>query len=86
MKLNNCPICGHTPIITNKSLDRGNGHGYHGHFEYHINCSNTECPLTREIPVFCIDDIYRSKEDAYEYLCETWNAETVKINELILHR
>lgn len=29
MKLNNCSICGHTPIITATSLDRGNDRGYH---------------------------------------------------------
>ena len=58
MKLNNCPICGHTPIIDRESLDRGNGHGYPGHYEYKISCSNKgNCPLSRDIPMFSYTDI-----------------------------
>ena len=86
MKLTNCPICGHSPVITCTSLDRGNGRGYPGNFEYRIRCSNAQCPLARNVPVFCTDDIYRSREEAYAYLCEVWNEEAVKINELILSR
>ena len=86
MKFNDCPICGHSPIIVSTSLDRGNGHGYPGHFEYHVKCSNYQCPLVREVPMFCTDDLYSSKEEVYSRLCEIWNRETVKINKLILHR
>ena len=86
MKLNPCPICGHTPIVTSHSLDQGHGHGYPGCYTYHIKCSNINCPLSRDIPMFESDDIYRSKDDSYESLYETWNAETAKIDELILHR
>lgn len=86
MKLTDCPICGHTPVITCTSLDRGNGRGYHGKFEYRIRCSNSQCPLTRDVPVFCIDDIDRSKEKAYEYLYNVWNEEAIKVNDLILNR
>lgn len=86
MKLANCPICGHTPIIKCKSLDYGNGRGYPGNFEYRIKCSNAQCPLVRDVPVFRIDDIDHSREEAYEYLCEVWNEEAEKINELILNR
>lgn len=87
MKMNSCAICGHSPIITLSSLDRGNGRGYPGNFNYHIRCSNNNCPLSRlDIPLFATDDIYRSKEEAYEYLCESWNKESVKINKLIENR
>ena len=79
-------MCGHSPIITNKSLDKGNGHGFPGNYDYHIRCSNAECPLSKDITIFCVDDINRSKEEAYEYLGQVWNEETVRINELILHR
>lgn len=86
MRINKCPICGHAPIITMASLDKGNGRGYPNHFEYHIKCSNKECPLARILPMFSAEDIYNSKEEAYEYLCNAWNDESVKINELILHK
>ena len=86
MKLVSCPVCGHTPIVTSRSLDRGNGHGYPGNYTYQIQCSNNNCPLSREVPMFSTDDIYRTKEEAYNYLYEKWNEESTKINELILHR
>lgn len=86
MKLEMCAICGHTPVVLSDSLDRGNGHGYPGHYNYHIRCSNDECPLSRTVPMFETDDIYRSKEEAYKYLGNKWNVEMRKIRDLILHR
>ena len=78
MKINSCPICGHTPIIDVTKFDLEK-----------IHCSNIRCPLTREVPIFTIDvsfQVDHSKEEIYEYLSDIWNEETVKINELILHR
>ena len=86
MRLSKCPICGHTPIIDKESLDRGNGHGYPGHYKYDIKCSNKECPLSREVPMFSCDDIYRRCDEVNEYLCEIWNMEAYKINLLIMRR
>lgn len=79
----NCPICGYTPIIASISLDKGNGHGYPGHFEYHIHCSNADCPLVRKVPMFTANDIYCGKEEAYLQLYEKWNVEAAKIEKLI---
>lgn len=78
MKINSCPICGHTPIIDGAKSDLKK-----------IHCSNIRCPLTREVPIFTIDisfQVNHSEEEIYEYLSDTWNEETIKINELILHR
>lgn len=87
MKLSPCPICGHTPIITEESLGRGNGHGYPGYFDYHIKCSNSgNCPLSIEVPMFTMDDIYRKKEEAIQYLHDAWNREAARIDEMIAHR
>ena len=86
MILNSCPICGHTPVVMSTSLEIGNGHGYPGHFEYYIHCSNDECPLVRKVPMFTTNDIYLSKVQSYFQLYEKWNVEAAKINELILHR
>ena len=86
MRLNSCPICGHTPVIASESLDRGNGHGYPGYFEYHIHCSNNECPLVRKVPMFTANDIYLSSEKVYSLLYKKWNEETVKIENLIANK
>ena len=86
MKLNNCPICGHMPIIFTESLDRGNGHGYPGHSTYYVECSNEQCPLSREDPRFEYNDIYCDKDEVYEDLIAAWNENVVKVNELILNK
>ena len=87
MKLSNCPICGHTPIIDKESLDRGNGHGYPGNYEYKVSCSNKgNCPLSRDIPMFSYTDIYCLPHEAVANLYAIWNKEAEKIDELIKHR
>lgn len=86
MKLSPCPICGHTPVITQESLDKGHGHGYPGNYDYYIQCSNNGCPLTRKVPFFCMDDIYRTKDQVYEFLHDKWNTDAKRINELIARR
>ena len=86
MKVVPCPICGHTPIVVSESLGKDNGCGYPGKFSYYIKCSNHDCPLSREAPVFGDTDIYRNKNDVYTYLGEVWNEECAKINKLILNR
>lgn len=78
MRLNNCPICGHTPMI--QAINP---------IKLFIHCSNKQCPLTREVPIFTTDTCTktgRNFEEVCEYLCDIWNDETAKINELILHR
>lgn len=85
MKLYSCPICGHSPII--ETLDFEFDSNCIPKHKFTIHCSNREgCPLSREIPMFQVTDISRPREDVYTYLCDTWNEECVKINELILHR
>lgn len=83
MKFENCPICGHTPIVKTHSLDRGNGHGYPNHFSYSIICSNDDCPLSHPFPMLEETDVYRSKEECYKYLCEVWNETSNKTRKLI---
>lgn len=78
MILNSCPICGHTPIIDVAKSELKQ-----------IHCSNSRCLLSRAIPIFSVDisfQLEHSTEGVYEYLSKVWNEETVKINELILHR
>ena len=83
MKSKNCAICGHMPIIDFKSLEKENNRGYSGKYIYYIKCSNKECPLSREVPMFSENDIHRSKEDVYTYLYKTWDEENIKIAKLI---
>ena len=78
MKIYSCPVCGHSPIITTTEVG--------GYSSYVIKCSNLQCPMSREVSMFQATDMHESIEDAYSRLSEIWNDETIKINELILHR
>lgn len=67
----NCPYCNHKGVLRIGDLDRGNGHGYPGHYLYSIICPNPCCamkPQTKEI-----SDIYLDKEVAIQSAWNDWN-------------
>ena len=73
MKLVPCAICGGTPFIEKRSLERPGGHGYRGCNEYSAHCTTDRCPYKR-LP-FSTDDIYCDEDKAIKKLILIWNEE-----------
>ena len=73
MKLILCAVCGGTPLIEKRSLERPGGHGYRGCWEYSVHCTTDRCPYKR-IP-FSSDDIYCGEDEAMKRLENMWNEE-----------
>lgn len=79
MKIEPCPICGHSAIIKHHVSNNGRSRGY-----VYIYCSNDNCPMTREVPVFTFyDEYWENDKKQYSALINRWNKEALKINELI---
>lgn len=77
--IKNCPFCGHSAFITKESLDRGNGHGYPGYYEYYIKCGNNSCkirPTTDKLHnIYSNKDsiVYSTEDFIIEELINNWN-------------
>lgn len=77
----NCAICGAKPRLIKESLDRGNGHGYPGAFEYQYVCDNCEIPEAE-----VVHDIYAQynpKLDVITDAIESWNKENQYIENFL---
>lgn len=84
MKAQICPICGSIPIIEKVSLDRGNGHGYPGKYDYRLRCSEDDCPM--HLKIFSCSDIYDDEYTAKETIVNHWNEYSDKVIELMKNK
>ena len=77
-----CPICGNIPYIEKISMDRGNGHGYPGEYNYRIKCDVCDYPKAQ----YC-DTVYsNSHEEAKAGAIKDWNIEVEKIEAFLKHK
>ena len=91
MKLNECPVCGHTPLIKLNQYEKDVAVAT-------IKCSNSQCPLCSVIPElraaihtdFSDDFIHSTIDKLYEdpdrYLLDIediWNNYTQHVSELV---
>ncbi|MCK9470333.1 MAG: Lar family restriction alleviation protein [Bacilli bacterium] len=77
-----CPICGNIPHIEKESMDRGNGHGYPGCYEYIIKCSVCGYPT----PQSCSTIYIKSHEEAKAEVIKYWNTEVRQIEAFLKHK
>lgn len=69
-RLKPCPFCGNEVHIDKRPLWSDN-HGYHGCYEYLIECENEECGCSLQTKR--IDTIYRDDETARNNAIQAWN-------------
>lgn len=75
-----CPICGAAPVLRKYDLDRGNGHGYPGYYDYQLECSG--CGIIEGART---TDLYDDKQKltAEQRAVQDWNETVDFVNELI---
>lgn len=67
-KLKPCPFCGEVVELEKRPLWRGS-HGYHGCYEFVIQCQNCGCRINLDKN----DTVYRSEDAARDNAIEAWN-------------
>lgn len=80
--IKSCPICGNIPYIEKISMDRGNGRGYPGEYNYCIKCDVCNYPDAQ----YC-DTVYSdSHEEAKATAIKKWNIEVERIKTFLNHK